>query len=124
MAIYAHEKWQEQLDEKADAIPATVPGSMTQTEAAKEALKLLTISYTKPPKEKEFVAIRDYLIPRLELENCQCSGPLESAKLLDSERGKEVDGKFIMKIPRHKNAKAGPAPIMMSSKMVNEDPET
>ena len=88
-SIYAHE-----LDEEANAIPATVPGSMMQTEAANEALKLLTVSYTRPSNEKEFVAIRDYLIARLELENCQRPGPLESAKLLDFERAKEVDRKY------------------------------
>ena len=114
-SIYAHEKWQKQLDEEANAIPASVPGSMMQTEAANEALKLLTVSYTRPPNEKEFVAIRDYLIARLELENCQRPGPLESAKLSDFERAKEVDGRYVMKIARHKTEKAGPAPITMTS---------
>ena len=47
--------------------------------------------------------------------NCQRPGPLESAKLLDFERGKEIYGKFVMKIACHKTAKAGPAPITMTS---------
>lgn len=109
--VYGHEKWQRQLEEEENAIPASVPGGMMETPAANEALKLLTIAYTKPPSEREFVAIRDYLIARLLLENCQRPGPLEEAKLADFNRAKEVDGKFVMKVARHKTMKAGPAPV-------------
>ena len=113
-AMYGPQKWENQLEEEDNAIPASMPGSMMETAAANEALKLLTISYTRPPTDKEFITIPDYLIARLELENCQRPGPLEAAKLSDLNTAKEVDGKFVMKVARHKTLKTGPAPITMT----------
>ena len=112
--MYGHQKWEKQMGEEDNAVPASVPGSMMETAAANEALKLMRISYTRPPTEKEFITIRDYLIARLQLENCQRPGPLEAAKLSDLNTAKEVDGKFVMKVARHKTLKTGPAPITMT----------
>lgn len=64
--------------------------------------------------DKEFIAIRDYLIVRLELENGQRPGPMETATVCDFESAESngEDG-FVMYVARHKNSKAGPTPISM-----------
>ena len=61
-----------------------------------------------------FIAIRDFILARLEIENCQRPGAFETATLSEFQRAKKVDGKTVMKVARHKTAKAGPAPITMS----------
>ena len=63
----------------------SVPGNMMETNAAKEAIRFLIISFSSPPTEKMFISVRDFLVARLELENCQHPRPLENARLKDLE---------------------------------------
>ena len=95
----------------------SVPGNMMETAAAKKAIHFLTISFSSPPTEKMFISVSDFLVARLELENCQHPGPCktENARLKDLERVQEVEGKFVMKVARHKTSKSGPAPITMTA---------
>lgn len=49
------------------------------------------------------------------LENGPRPGPLDNARRRDFQRIKEIDGKYVMYVSRHKTSKAGPAPPMMTS---------
>lgn len=60
------------------------------TEPAKDAIKQLQLSYSDDkPTEAQFLSIRDFLIARIALENCQRPGPLENARLVDLQRVKK-----------------------------------
>ena len=96
--------WQRLFQTKA----ISVIESMKDTEPAKEAIRYLTVSYNNPPTEKMFISIRDYLVARLEVENCQRLGPMETATLTEFQRAEKVNKKFAMKVARHKTSK-GPA---------------
>ena len=111
---YIHRKWEKQMEEEENALPVSVIQEMMDTQPAVEAIRNLTLSYHVPPNEKMFIAIRDFILARLEIENCQRPGALETATLTEFQRAKEVDGKMVMKVARHKTSKAGPAPITMS----------
>ena len=89
------------------------------TAPAKEAIKNLQLSFSESlPSEKMFLSVRDFLIVRLALENCQRPGPLENARLLDFNRAKEVEGRYVMRISKHKTSKSGPAPITISRNLM------
>jgi len=111
---YAHLKWEKRIQEEANAVPVSVIQDMMDTKPAVEAIRYLTQSYNTWPTEKMFVAIRDLLLARLEIENCQRPGPLESVTLEEFNQAKKVDGKIVMNVARHKTSKTGPAPITMS----------
>ena len=111
---YTHTKWEKQMEEEDNALPVSVIQEMMDTQPAMEKVRSLTLSYHQTPTEKMFIAIRDFILARLEIENCQQPGALETATLTEFQRAKRVDGKFVMKVARHKTAKAGPAPITMS----------
>lgn len=111
---YAHLKWEKRMQEEANAVPVSVIQEMMDTKSAVEAICYLTLSYNSHPTEKMFLAIRDLLLARLEIENCQRPGPLESATLEEFNQAKKVDGKIVMNVARHKTLKVGPVPITMS----------
>lgn len=111
---YAHLKWEKRIQEEANAVPVSVIQDMMDTKPAVEAIRYLTQSYNTWPTEKMFLAIRDLLLARLEIENCQWPGPLESVTLEEFNQAKKVDGKIVMNVARHKTSKTGPAPITMS----------
>ena len=111
---YAHTKWEKRIEDEANAIPVTVIQGMMDTEPAKQAIHYLIRSYNNLPTEKMFLAIRNFLVARLEIENCQHPGPLKTATLTEFQRSKEVDDKMVMSVARHKTSKAGPAAITMS----------
>ena len=108
---YAHAKWEKQMEEEDNALPVSVIQEMMDTQPAMEAIHNLTLSYHQTPTEKMFISIRDFILARLEIENCQWPGALETAQLSEFKNAKKVDGKFVMKVVWHKMAKAGPAPI-------------
>lgn len=110
---YGHTKWDRQMEEEDRAVPVSVIENMMETEAAKEAHRYLTHAANRPPTEKMFLSIRDYLIACLEVENCQRPGPMESATLTEPSHAKTLDGKYVMKVSCNKTSNAGPAPITM-----------
>ena len=117
--VYVHEKWQKRLNNEERALDPSIAANMMETEEAKEAIKILQMSFYIQPNEKKFMTARDFLIARIELENCQRPGPIESVRLEDFKRVKEVEGKLIMRVAKHKNAKAGPAPLTMTSNLMS-----
>ena len=108
---YAHAKWDKQLKDKANAVPVSAIQKMIEYEPAKEAIWDTTISYHEKPTENMFLSIRDFLVARLGIENCQQPGPLESAT--EFQRSKEVDSKIVISVSCHKTSQAAPAPITM-----------
>ena len=84
--LYDHEKWEQILEEQVKRITPEDTSNMIDSEPAKEAIELLVKSSAKPPSESEFVVIRDFIIARIGIENGQCPGPLETARLRDFER--------------------------------------
>lgn len=111
---YAHLKWQKRMREEANATPVSIIQEMMDTKPAMEVMRYLTRCYNNQPTEKMFLSIRDFLLARLEIENCQRPGPFETATLEEFQVAKKVDGKMVMNVSRHKTSKAGPAPITMS----------
>ena len=110
---YIHLKWEKRMQEEANAVPVSKIQVMMDAKPAMEAMCYLTLSYNKPPTEKMFLSIRDFFLAQLEIENCQCPGPFETATLEEFQLAKEVDGKIVMNVSRHKTSKLGPVPITM-----------
>lgn len=98
---HGHTKWDWQMEEDR-AVPVNIIEDMMETEAAKEAYRYLTHTADRPPTERMFLSIRDYLIACLEVENCQRPGPIEFATLTEMSHAKTLDGKYVMKVSRHK----------------------
>ena len=113
--LYAHEKWEQVLEDQMRAINPEDTRRMSETTPARRAMTILLRAATHPLERKDFLEVRDFLIARIGLENGQRPGPLETARLRDFERIKEIDGKYVMYVARHKNSKAGPAPLTMTS---------
>ena len=74
-------------------------------------------SRTEKLSRKEFLAVRDFLIARIALENGQRSGPMETATLRDFQRIQKKDDKYIMYMSRHKGSKSGPVPLTMTENL-------
>lgn len=87
------------------------------TKVATEAMSLLKKSQAAKVNEKEFVAIRDFLIARLQLENGQRPRPIESATLEEFQRAEGQKTGYIMHVAGDKNARLGPAPMYMSNNL-------
>ena len=87
------------------------------TKPAKEAITILNKSNTGHlVSSREFITVRNFLIARLELENTQRPGPMETASvsnLRDAERSD--DGSYTMNCPKHKRSLDGPAQIDMDA---------
>ena len=115
--LYAHERWDQLLEDRVNAVNPSDTNDMVNSEPAKRALHLLLECQTREPSKTEFLLIRDFIIARLSLENGQRPGPLETARIRDFEKIEERDGKFIMYVSRHKRSKAGPAPLTMSANL-------
>ena len=117
--IYKFEKWEKQLEDEETAIDPVVAEEIMDTEPAKDAIKQLQLSFSDDkPTEAQFLSIRDFLIARIALENCQRPGPLENATLVDLQRVKKVDNRFVMRISKHKTSQSGPAPITVSENLM------
>ena len=87
--IYKFEKWEKQLQDEETAIDPVMAEEIMDTEPAKDAIKQLQLSYSdENPTEAKFLSIRDFLIARMALENCQRPGPLENATLVGLQRVK------------------------------------
>ena len=115
--LYAHERWEQLLEDQVNAVDPQDTCQMVDTEPAKQAIAFLMKSRAEKPTMKEYLTIRDFLIARLGLENGQRPGPLETARIRDFERITQTDDKYIMYVSRHKNSKAGPAPLTMSDNL-------
>ena len=113
---YAHEKWAKVLDDRENAVQPQTVQDMMKTKPAKTIASLLKAEHEQL-SEKEFVQVRDFLIARLQLENGQRPGPIEAATLKEFNRAEKGKDGFIMDVVGHKNARAGPAPIFMSSQL-------
>lgn len=112
--MYAADTWSKLLKDREEFINPESVEDMTQTKAATEAISLLKKSQVAEVNDREFVKIRDFLIARLQLENGQRPGPLESATLEEFKRAEQTKTGYIMHVAGHKNARLGPAPIYMS----------
>ena len=115
--LYSHERWEQLLEDRVDAVNPSDTNDMVNSAPAKRALHLLLECQTREPSKKEFLVIRDFIIARISLENGQRPGPLETARVRDFERIENRDGKYVMYVSRHKRSKAGPAPLTMSANL-------
>ena len=117
--IYKYEKWEKQLEDEEAAVDPIVAQEIMDTEPARDAIKNLQLSFSDDkPTEAMFLSIRDFLIARMALENCQRPGLLENATLTDLRRIKKVDNQYVMCISRHKTSQSGPAPITISENLM------
>ena len=97
--IYKFEKWEKQFGDEETAIDPFVAQEIMDTEPAKDAIKQLQLSYSDDkPTEANVLSIHDFLIARMALENGQRPGMLENAMLVDLQRVKKVDNRFVMRI--------------------------
>ena len=110
---YVQLKWEKRKQEEANAMPVALIQEVMESEVAKEAICFLTLRYNTQPPEKMFLCIRDFLLARLEIENCQRPGPLESVTA-ESHLVEKVNGKIAMNVGRNKTSKTGPELITMS----------
>lgn len=73
------------MQEEANAVPVALIQKVMESEVAKEPICFLTLEYNTQPPEKMFLSIRDFLLARLEIENCQQPGPVESVTTAESK---------------------------------------
>ena len=66
---------------------------------------------------KQFLAIRNFLMARIQLKNGQRPGPIEEARVRDFQRMHKEGNKYIMHVPRHKTTRLGPAPLTTSENL-------
>ena len=115
--MYAADTWSKILKNRQDLINSESIEDMMTTKAATKAIALLKKSQVQKVNERKFIKIRDFCIARLQLENGQRPGPLESATLQEFQRSEQTKTGYIMHVARHKNARLGPAPIYMSTNL-------
>ena len=115
--LYAHERWEQVLEDQVNAINPEDTNNMIDTEEAQRAISYLQKSATVTPNEKQFLAIRNFLMARIQLENGQRPGPIEEARVRDFQRMRKEGNKYIMHVPRHKTSRLGPAPLTMSENL-------
>ena len=101
---FSHKKWERVLEVSRRLPPASTINDLMSTEPAKEAITILNKSSTGHlVSSREFIIVRDFLIVRLELENAQRPGLMETATVpnfREAERGD--DGSYTMYCPKHK----------------------
>ncbi|KAJ7386031.1 hypothetical protein OS493_012364 [Desmophyllum pertusum] len=115
--LYVHEKWSKVLEDRQNSLKPENVEDMMATEAALKAIAFLKKSDVEAVSDKEFVAIRDFLIARIQLENGQRPGPIETAMVEDFQKAEQQKQGYIMLVVKHKTARAGPAPLYMSNNL-------
>ena len=97
--------------------PSSTINDLMSTAPTKEAIQILNKSSTGHlVSSREFITVRDFLIARLELENTQRPGPMETATVSNfQEAEKSDDGSYTMYCPKHKRSIDGPARICMDA---------
>lgn len=119
--LYGHERWEQILEDSRNAITMNDIKGMLTFKQSTYAEQCLKSSETERTALGQFIAIRDYLIVRLGVENAQRPGPMESARLRDFQCAEEDgEGSFVMYVARHKTSKAGPAPLVMKRSLYNK----
>jgi len=114
---FSHKKWERVLEVSRRLPPASTINDLMSTEPAKEAITILNKSSTGHlVSSREFIILRDFLIVRLELENAQRPGPMETATVPNfREAERSDDGSYTMYCPKHKRSIDGPARICMDA---------
>jgi hypothetical protein len=114
---FSHKKWERVLEVSRRLPPATTINDLMSTEPAKEAITILNKSSTGHlVSSREFIIVRDFLIVRLELENAQRPGRMETATVSNfREAERSDDGSYTMYCPKHKRSIDGPARICMDA---------
>lgn len=116
--LYKHRFWEKQMEDEENAVDPKLAANIMSLTPAKEAIQYLQLSFGEGEStESEFITLRDFLIVRLALENCQRPGPLENATLVDFRRAKKVDVFTVMKVAKHKTTQQGPANITISNNL-------
>ena len=113
--LYGHERWEQILEDSRNSITTDDIKNVLTFEPSTYAELCLKKSETEALIQSEFIAVRDYLIVRLGLENAQRPGPMEAARLRDFETAEEDgEGNYVMYVARHKTSRPGPAPLVMN----------
>ena len=114
---FSHKKWERVLEVSRRLPPASTINDLMSTEPAKEAITILKKSSTGHlVSSREFIIVRDFLIVRLELENAQLPGPMETATVSNFRAAERSDdGSYTMYCPKHKRSIDGPARICMDA---------
>ena len=114
---FSHKKWEKVLEVSRRLPPASTINDLMSTDPAKEAITILNKSSTGHlVSSREFISVRDFLIVRLELENAQRPGPLETATVSNFREAEQGDdGCYTMYCPKHKRSIDGPARICMDA---------
>ena len=114
---YEAERWQQILDDSRNVITPEDTKDIHTTKPAQEALHFLQTCSATKASDKQFTKARDYLIARLELENGQRPGPMETATVRDFQCAERGEGGYVMFVARHKTSRGGPAPLSMTSEL-------
>ena len=69
----------------------------------------------KEPNQKEYTAVRDYLLTELCVDNGSRAGALANMMLAEFNNAQKEDGSFVVKVKNHKTFTShGPAAVVMS----------
>ena len=116
--IYEHERWEKILEDSRNAITTEDIKGILTFEPSIYAEQCFKRAESDTANLGEFLAIRDYLIVRLGIENAQRPGPMETARLRDFQCVEDDDaGSKVMYVARHKTSRGGPAPLVMKSSL-------
>lgn len=82
--IYKFEKWEKQFEDEEIVVDFVVVEEIMDIELVKDVIKQFQLFYLDDKFiEVQFLFIRDFLIVRIVLENCQRLGSLENVRLVD-----------------------------------------
>ena len=101
---FSHKKWEKVPEVSRRLPPASTINNLMSTDPAKEAITILNKRSTGHlVRSWVFISVRDFLIVRLELENVQRPGPLETATVSNFREAEQGDdGSYTMYCPKHK----------------------
>ena len=114
LRMYDYEKWEKKLDDKQKAVRPFNIKDIASTQTVQQAIALIKKAKVEKVTQKEFLAVRDFLIARLEIENAQRPGPIETVTVKHFSRA-EDSGKdsYVVYATKHKRPRSGPAKLTM-----------
>ena len=100
--MYEHEQCEQILEDSRNAITIEDVQGILKFQTSVYAEQCLKKAEHQRLSLSEFIAVRDYLIVRLGLENAQRPGPMESARLRDFAAAEDDrPGCMVMYVARH-----------------------
>ena len=115
------QEWTRMQEEQDILITPEQVRSYENSECVKQARELfvgLSSPYREDLSRQEYTLMRDYLLTEIEISNCHRSGVASNMTLEEVEKVKEINGKFVVQVAKHKTQNThGPAMVVLSEEI-------